>query len=73
MPNNLSNNSYDQKRALRVNEASALYGISRSTIYKIMAEGTLRTVKIGGRRLIPRDAIESLISVDTNKGAKAKE
>ena len=70
--NNLSN-SIQNKRALRINEASALYGISRSTIYKIMGEGTLRTVKIGGRRLIPRDAIESLISVDTNKGAKAKE
>jgi excisionase family DNA binding protein len=52
----------EAKRALRVNEASALYGISRSLIYKIMAEGTLRTVKIGGRRLIPRDALEALIS-----------
>jgi excisionase family DNA binding protein len=52
----------EEKRALRINEASALYGISRSTIYKIMAAGTLRTVKIGGRRLIPRDALEALIS-----------
>ena len=56
----------DEKRALRVNEASAQYGISRSTIYKIMSEGTLRTVKIGGRRLIPRDALEALL----NGGAK---
>jgi excisionase family DNA binding protein len=53
---------HNEKRALRVNEASALYGISRSTIYKIMAAGTLRTVKIGGRRLIPRDAIEALLA-----------
>ena len=52
----------DEKRALRVNEAAAQYGMSRSTIYKIMAEGTLRTVKIGGRRLIPRDALEALIA-----------
>jgi excisionase family DNA binding protein len=52
----------DEKRALRINEASALYGISRSTIYKIMAAGTLHTVKIGGRRLIPRDALEALIA-----------
>jgi len=55
-------NSNETKRALRINEASALYGISRSTIYKIMAAGTLRTVKIGGRRLIPRDALEALIA-----------
>jgi hypothetical protein len=31
-----------------------------------MAAGTLRTVKIGGRRLIPRDALEALL----NGGAK---
>ena len=52
----------DEKRALRVNDASTLYGLSRSTIYKLMAAGTLRTVKIGGRRLIPRDVLEALIS-----------
>lgn len=50
------------RRALRVNEAAALYGISRSTIYVLMARGTLRTVKIAGRRLVPRDAIEALIA-----------
>lgn len=50
------------RRALHVNEAAALYGISRSTIYVLMARGTLRTVKIAGRRLVPRDAIEALIA-----------
>jgi excisionase family DNA binding protein len=50
----------DEKRAYRVNEAVAAYRLSRSTLYKLIAEGTLRTVKIAGRRLIPRDAIEAL-------------
>jgi excisionase family DNA binding protein len=50
------------KRALRVNDAAELYGISRSTIYVLMATGALRTVKLAGRRLIPRDAIEALIA-----------
>jgi len=54
----------NEKRALRINEAVALYGISRSTIYKIMAAGKLRTVKIGGRRLIPRDVLEALLNGD---------
>jgi excisionase family DNA binding protein len=62
MTNNPAHNKADEKRALRIKEAATLYGISRSTIYKIMAAGTLRTVKIGGRRLIPRDALEALIS-----------
>jgi excisionase family DNA binding protein len=54
----------NEKRAHRVNEASALYGISRSTIYKLIGRGTLHTVKIGGRRLIPHDVLEALISGD---------
>jgi excisionase family DNA binding protein len=62
MPNEQVFNNAVEKRALRINEASALYGISRSTIYKMRAAGTLRTVKIGGRRLVPRDALEALIS-----------
>lgn len=60
----------DEKRALRVKEASALYGLSRSTLYVLMAAGKLGAVKIGGRRLIPRDALESLLNGD-EEGAAA--
>jgi excisionase family DNA binding protein len=52
----------EEKRAYHVNDAAKIYGWSRSTLYKMMKAGTLRTVKIGGRRLIPRDALEALIS-----------
>jgi excisionase family DNA binding protein len=52
----------DEKRAFHVKEAARVYGWSRSTLYKMMKEGTLRTVKIGGRRLIPRDALEALLN-----------
>jgi excisionase family DNA binding protein len=52
-----------QPRALRVNDAAAIYGLSRSTLYKLMAPGGgLRSVKVGGRRLVPVDAMEALIS-----------
>ena len=51
-----------EKRAYRINEAVAAYRLSRSTIYKLIATGTLRTVKIGGRRLVPRDALEALLN-----------
>ena len=44
----------EEKRAYRVNEAVAAYRLSRSTLYKLISDGTLRTVKIAGRRLIPR-------------------
>ncbi len=58
----LQNIRPEDKRAFHVKEASKIYGWSRSTLYKMMAAGTLRTVKIGGRRLIPRDELEALIS-----------
>jgi len=49
-------------RALRVNDFSKAYGIGRTTLYALIKAGKIRTVKIGGRRLIPVDAAESLIS-----------
>jgi excisionase family DNA binding protein len=53
---------HEDVRAYHVNDAAARYGISRSTIYSLIALGTLPSVKIGGRRLIPRDALEALIA-----------
>ena len=55
----------DEKRAYRVNEAVSAYRLSRGTLYKLIATGTLRTVKVGGRRLIPRNAIEALLNEGT--------
>lgn len=52
----------NERRAFRVKDAAAVYGWSRSTLYKLMKEGALRTVKVGGRRLIPRDELEALIA-----------
>ena len=41
----------NERRAFHVKEAAKIYGWSRSTLYKLMKAGTLRTVKVGGRRL----------------------
>lgn len=53
---------FDERRAYRVDEAATAFRLSRSTLYKLMAAGALRSVKIGGRRLIPVDAIEGLLA-----------
>jgi excisionase family DNA binding protein len=66
MPHVVSPIPPPEKRAYRINEAVAAYRLSRSTLYKLMSAGTLRTVKVAGRRLIPRDALEALIA----EGAK---
>ncbi len=55
----LANND---RRASRVNEAAILCGISRSAICKLKALGALGSVKVAGRRLIPRDNPEALIA-----------
>jgi excisionase family DNA binding protein len=52
------------RRAYQVNEAAAAYRLSRSTLYKLIAAGTLRSAKVGGRRLIPVEAIEALLVVN---------
>jgi excisionase family DNA binding protein len=48
-------------RAYRVQDFCKYYGLSRSTVYLLMAKGKLRSVRVAGRRLIPADAAEALI------------
>lgn len=43
-----------------LNEAAQSTTLSRRTIYNLIDTGELRTVKIGKRRLVPRDALERL-------------
>lgn len=43
-------------------DAAKVIGIGKSTIYKLMAEGKLETLRIGGRRLVRREAIQALLN-----------
>jgi excisionase family DNA binding protein len=51
-----------ERRALRPKDAATAYGISRSLLYEWMKAGRLASVRIGGARLIPVDALEAIIS-----------
>jgi len=48
-------------RAYRVGDAARAYGLSRTTLYKLLSEGRLQSVKIGRRRLILRDSLDALL------------
>jgi excisionase family DNA binding protein len=48
--------------AYRVNEFCRVVGLGRTTVYGLIAEGRLATVKIGNRRLIPREAALALLA-----------
>jgi excisionase family DNA binding protein len=52
-------------------EAEVLAGVSRSTIYRLIASGRLNTVKLGRRRLVPVGDLARLcgaISGDPSNG-----
>jgi excisionase family DNA binding protein len=48
--------------AYRVNDFCRVSGLGRTTVYSLIAEGKLAAIKIGGRRLIPREAALALIA-----------
>jgi excisionase family DNA binding protein len=51
-----------QRRAFKVDAFCDTYGPSRSAIYKLIRKGKIRTVKIGGTRLIPASEGERLLT-----------
>jgi excisionase family DNA binding protein len=50
-------------RAYRVDTAAKVYGLSRTTLYKLLAKGRLKSVLIGRRRLILRDSLDALLGL----------
>jgi len=53
--------SPNEPLAVRIPEACRLIGIGRSTLYKMIAEGDLKVVKIGGPTLVPMKSLRGLI------------
>lgn len=45
-------------------EAARVLGIGRSHLYELLAQGRIRSVKLGARRIIPRDAILELLAAE---------
>ena len=42
-------------------EAAGLFGLSRSSLYAAIDRGEIRSVKLGGRRLIPASEIRRIL------------
>jgi excisionase family DNA binding protein len=51
----------DAVLAYRINDAVKVAGLSRSSLYALIGEGKLRSVRVAGRRLIPADALRDLL------------
>ena len=62
-----SNKETLERRALSIPEAARTCGLSRATIYRLIADGKLSTLKIGARRLVPVGALDALLSGRVSK------
>ena len=51
-----------RKRALSVDEFCYQHNVGKTLTYREMANGRLRSIKIGRKRLIPSDAAEAWFS-----------
>ena len=54
--------STGDKLAYNVDEAAELLSIGRTMVFQLIAEGRLGSLKIGNRRLIPRQDLEAFIA-----------
>ena len=52
------------KLAFSVREACVASSLSRTTLYSHIATGRLRAVRVGGRTVIPAEALSALINGD---------
>ena len=55
-------NEKQERRALSIEEAAEACGLSRATLYRLIADGRLATLKIGARRLVPVASIDALLT-----------
>jgi excisionase family DNA binding protein len=45
-----------------IRDAAFALSLSRSKLYDVMQSGALKTVKIGGRRLVPAESIVAFVN-----------
>jgi excisionase family DNA binding protein len=53
---------FNERVAVSVSRAVEIIGIGRTKLYEFIESGELKTVKIGGRRLVPLDAIRAFVA-----------
>ncbi len=61
----------NEKLSYSIDDASSALGVSRQTIYRLIADQDLRTVRIRGRRIIPAAEISRLLAGSTSLKAKS--
>jgi excisionase family DNA binding protein len=52
----------ERRLTVTVQECANLAGISRNTAYALVAQGKIKSVRLGKRILIPRQGLEKLLN-----------
>ncbi len=64
VPADGARSSNQQRLTLSVEEAGRILGISRGAAYARAGDGTLPTIRLGKRILVPKDALSKLLTVE---------
>jgi excisionase family DNA binding protein len=59
----MNHNSVRERKTLSVEEAAVALGIGRTLAYEAVRRGEIPTVRIGRRLLVPRGALNQLLSI----------
>lgn len=51
----------DQRLAYRPDDGAEAIGVGRTTMYKLLADGEIESIKVNRNRLIPADALHRFI------------
>jgi excisionase family DNA binding protein len=51
------------RKAVSVDDAAAMLGVGRSTMYELLETGGVRSVKVGRRRLVPIAALDDFLTM----------
>jgi excisionase family DNA binding protein len=54
--------AYEMPRLLSIKQACRTLGLSRTSLYALLASGQLRSVTVGRRRFVLREAVEQFIA-----------
>ncbi len=57
-----------ESKLVSISDATAILGVGRSTIYKLINEGALQTKRIGRRTLVPRSDLDQMLAGGPENG-----
>jgi excisionase family DNA binding protein len=65
----VSENRAPERQTYTVEEAAAILGIARATAYIAVRDGSLPTIRIGRRLLVPRAQIDRMLGLNDERPA----